>query len=192
MPLPRSICRTKYHYQSILPEKPHTIYEEPESDPDSRNFITLDRERSGRNFKEVLHWLKLATRQIQPFVELLSQTPAFDRSSIELPEELPKAWLHLLMSLVCIVEDTTLFIDQMNVCNVLLVEGMRKVIQRANQRGLSEHYVFTPFQLNSLLNFNLLQDITRVSPDINTTYWEYMQSLVSCLNRTLHEYLLNL
>lgn len=182
---------TKYHCQSILPEKPHTTYGEPDSDPDREMIKTTNRESSGRNFKEVLHWLKLATRQIQPFVELLSQTPTFDRSSIELPEELPTAWLHLLMSLVCFVEDTTLFVNQINVCNVLLVEGMRKVIQRANQRRLSEHYVFTPFQLNSLISFNLLQDITRISPDINTTYWEYMQSLVSCLNRTLHEYPLN-
>lgn len=139
-----------------------------------------------------MHWLNLATRRIQPFVELLSQAPAADRSNIELPEELPKAWLHLLMSLVCFVQDTTLFTNQMNVCIVLLAEGMRKVVQRANPKGLSEYYVFTPFQLTSLINFQLLQDITRVSPDINTTYWEYLQSLVSCLHRTLHEDLLNL
>ncbi len=96
------------------------------------------------------------------------------------------------MSLVCFVQDTTLFIDHMNVCIVLLAEGMRKVIRRANQKGLSEHHLPTPFQLTSLINFQLLQDTTRVSPDINTTYWEHLKSLASCLNCTLRKDPLNL
>lgn len=183
---------TKYDNQSILREKPHAIYGESDSDHDREIIISRAPKRSGTDASEVIRWLNLATRRILPFVELLSQAPAFNRSSIELPEELPKAWLHLIMSLAYFVQDTTLFANQMNMCIVLLVEGMRKVIQRANQKGLSEYYVFTPFQLSSLINFNILQDITRVSPDINTTYWEYLQSLVSCLNRSLHEDLLNL
>jgi len=183
---------TNYDHQSMLPEKPHPIYGKSDSDHDREIIISRAHKRSGRNVNEVIHWLNLATRRIQPFVELLSQAPASDRTTIESPEELPKAWLHLLMSLICFLQDTTLFTNQMNVCIVLLTEGMRKVIQRANQKGLSEHYVFTPFQLTSLINFQLLQDITRVSPDIETTYWEYLKSLVSCLNRTLHKDPLNL
>lgn len=145
----------------------------------SRDTISRDRAVDG-----VLQKLKLATRRVQPFAELFSQAQATDRSNIDLPEEFQKVWLHLLMSLICFQQDATRTTDHMDVCTGLLVDGMRKVVQRPNQKPLVEYAVVMPFQLASLLNFQLLQDITRASLDIDTTYWEYLKSLVSRLKES--------
>ena len=132
-----------------------------------------------RKVGELLQKLNLVIRRIQPFTELLSQTQAMDRFNIELPEDLPKAWLHLLISFACFEQDNARSMEQLDACTKLLTGGMQKVIQRPNQKSLLEYSIVTPVQLTSLINFNLLQDITRIHPDINTTYWEFMKSLVS-------------
>lgn len=82
---------TEHDHQSSLPEKPHAIYGKSDNDHDEEIIISRAHKRSGRNVNQVLHWSNLATRQIQPFIELLSQAPTSDRSNIELPKELPKA-----------------------------------------------------------------------------------------------------
>ena len=132
-----------------------------------------------RKVGELLQKLNLVIRRIQPFTELLSQTQAMDRFNIELPEDLPKAWLHLLISFACFEQDNARSMEQLDASTKLLTGGMQKVIQRPNQKSLLEYSIVTPVQLTSLINFNLLQDITRIHPDINTTYWEFMKSLVS-------------
>jgi hypothetical protein len=124
-------------------------------------------------------WLETITRRTERFRELCSQAPSADRLKLRLPEELPKAWLHLLMSLVVCTKDRMQFEDQMTTCYELLEEGMRKIVRSLTSKSLLEYAVFVPFEVASLINFQLLQDITRTSPDIIETYWQYLRRLVS-------------
>jgi hypothetical protein len=125
-------------------------------------------------------WLQTITRHTQRFRELCCNAPPADRLKLELPEELPKAWLHLVMSLVVCTKDLLLFENQMMICYELLEEGMRKVVQSFTNKSLLEYTVFMPFDLASLISCQLLQDLTRTYPDISETYRQYLRRLVSC------------
>jgi hypothetical protein len=124
-------------------------------------------------------WLETITRRTERFRELCSQAPPVDRLKLRLPEELPKAWLHILMSLVVCTKDRMQLDDQMTTCYELLEEGMRKVVRSLTSKSLLEYAVFMPFEVASLINLQILQDITRTAPDISETYWQYLKRLVS-------------
>ena len=57
--------------------------------------------------------------------------------------------------------------------------GARKVFQSLMQKSLLGYLVLRPFELASLMNFQLLGDITQLSLDTSDTYFEYLSSLVS-------------
>jgi hypothetical protein len=126
-----------------------------------------------------MQWLVSTIRITQPFAGIFSAATSTERTSIELPEEFPKAWLHLLMSLVFNAKDMPRFEEQSSICTQLLAGGTRKVIQSLMQKGLLNYLVLRPFELASLINFQLLGDITQQSLDTSDTYFEYLSSLVS-------------
>jgi hypothetical protein len=112
----------------------------------------------------------------------MSQVPASDRTGIQIPEELERAWLHLLLSFAFLVwEDMQVFDEQMVICNNLLELGMKKIIQNMSTVRLSNYAVFPPSEFASLLTFQLLQDVndSALDLDISEIYLEYLKSLVS-------------
>jgi hypothetical protein len=121
----------------------------------------------------------MINRRITPFRELLSQMPASERASIQIPEELERAWLHLILSFTFLGKDMQVFDDQMFICNNLLEVGMKKVIQGISEVRLSDYAVFPPSEFASLVAFQLLQDVNESTLDISETYLEYLKSLVS-------------
>lgn len=124
-------------------------------------------------------WLETITRRTERFRDLCSQAPSINRLKIKLPEELPKAWLHLVMSLVLCSIDLMQLEDHMTACYELLEEGMRKVVCSLTNKSLLKYAVFVPFEVVSLINFQLLQDLTQAVPDISETYWQYLRLLAS-------------
>lgn len=109
----------------------------------------------------------------------MSQAQAGDRLEIKIPDELLKAWLHIIMSLINYTR-ANLWEDQMNTCAALVEEGMKKVVQSLNRTSLLEKSVFMPSEVASLINFQLLQDLTgNQSSDICETYSVYLRGLVS-------------
>ena len=115
---------------------------------------------------------------IEPFKERFAEILPADQSSVEIPEEMLKAWLHLIMSLICITKDSILFETHITIACRLVDEGMKKVIQRLLQNSLLDKSVFMPFEVALLVNFQLLRDITGPHPDITDSYREYLNSLV--------------
>ncbi len=73
---------------------------------------------------------------------------------------------------------TQLYEEQSIICSQVLEEGMRKVVLGLEHKSLLEYAVFKPWEVASLINFELLGDIT---PQLDTsdTYFEYLTSLVS-------------
>ncbi len=133
------------------------------------------------DFRFFLRCLSYATPIPLLFRGFLSTTDSSERSGIEIPEEFPKAWLHLLMTFVICANEklTTLFEEQNRICNQLMDDGMRKVVVSLKQKSLLEYAIFRPGEMASLVNFVLLGDITPQSLDTSDTYFEYLSSLVS-------------
>jgi hypothetical protein len=56
---------------------------------------------------------------------------------------------------------------------------MRKVIRSLTNKNLLEYAVFKPFEVASLINLQVLQDVARTGLDISDTYSQYLRRLVS-------------
>lgn len=144
------------------------------------DFSMLQWQRSRDASLDSVHaWVGMIARQIQPFVDLLSTAKPSDLSNLELPAELPKAWLHLIMSLVVCTDDLASFEWQITTCSDLLDKGMRQVVRNVDRKSLLEGLVVAPTELALLISIQLLQDVTKVLPDISESYWEYLKGLVS-------------
>jgi len=128
--------------------------------------------------EDILEWLESTARRAQPFKELLSQASPADRSNIEIPDELLKAWLHLVMSLVHCTDQPTRWEEQMQKASDLIDAGMKKVVQGLSNYSLSENSVLMPLEIASLVNLRALQDMTGARPDIGETYSGYLKMLV--------------
>lgn len=130
------------------------------------------------DFKQIAEWMDVIGRRTELFKELLSQVPAAERCKINVSDKFPRAWLHLLMALAFTKDMAPSFNLHMNLCLDLIVEGMRETIQALSKYKLSDYTVFGPFDIASLLTFQLSQDLTGLCPDICETYVDYMRSLV--------------
>lgn len=75
-------------------------------------------------------------------------------------------------------KDMAVFDNQSGVVHDLLDKGMRKVVQETSKKSLLDSLVFTPFELATLINFQLLEGVTPYSQDIVEPYWQYLRSLV--------------
>lgn len=118
-------------------------------------------------------------RRTQPFRDLLSQAQAGNGLEINIPDELLKAWLHVIMSLIHFTR-SKLWEQQMNTCAGLIEEGMKKAVQSFNRQSLLEKSVLMPSEVVFLTSFQLLQDVTgNQSNDICETYSVYLRGLVS-------------
>jgi hypothetical protein len=137
---------------------------------------------AGRNLWETKDWLETMVRRTQSFKELFSQAQATDRVKIQIPDELPKAWLHIIMALVYNTIELNELNDHMNMSTKLINEGMKKVVHSISRKSLLDKTTLLPFEITSLLNFRLLQDITGVHPDITETYSEYLKELVRAVS----------
>ncbi|KFY18785.1 hypothetical protein V493_08347, partial [Pseudogymnoascus sp. VKM F-4281 (FW-2241)] len=142
------------------------------------------KERRKRNFgchneevPYIAEFLGQIARQIQPFKEFYAEALPADRLNIRLPEEFPKAWLYLLISVASTTKDMAVFDNQSPVVHDLLDKGMRKVVQETSKKSLLDSLVFTPFELATLINFQLLEGATPYSQDIVEPYWQYLRSL---------------
>lgn len=145
-----------------------------------------------RDAVEVLDWLKVIARTTVPFRDLFSQVQDH-ANRIQIPEELSKAYPHLLMSLAFITNDMQHFDEQMTLCNELVEFGTRKLVQNMSLNRLSDCATFVPLELASAITFQLVQDVTGPAIDICETYWEYIKVLVSLnLNNPARNSLLTL
>jgi len=132
-----------------------------------------------RDLWGVIDWLEMIVRHSRPFKDLLSHARAVDSSKIEIPDELLKAWLHLIMSLINMTRGSSLWEHQMEICSSLMDKGMKMVVQGLGQNSLLAKSVLMPFEVASLVNFQLLQGVRESLPDISETYFEYLKKLVS-------------
>ncbi|KAF7959341.1 hypothetical protein EAE96_000961 [Botrytis aclada] len=132
-----------------------------------------------RDVKQIIDWMALIGKRIEVFKELLSEVPIVDRCEIGISEKLPRAWLHVLMALAFTKDMASAWYTHMNLCLDIMNEGMKETLQALSKYQLSDYVVFAPFDLVSLITFQLSQDLTGSCPNICTTYVDYMLSLES-------------
>ncbi|KAB8298999.1 hypothetical protein EYC80_001134 [Monilinia laxa] len=116
-------------------------------------------------------------RQTEELKELVSGVPIVERCKIKFSDKLPRAWLHLLMALAFSKDIALPWSPHMRVCLKLMKDGVKETIQQLSNYQLSDYVVFTPFDVASLMTFQLSQDLTGSCPDICETYVDYMGSL---------------
>lgn len=126
-------------------------------------------------------WFDELGRLTQHFKDICSHADQEERPSMELSDNFPKAWLYILMSMVtsCINKQPRVFEHQSRTARELLLVGLRNTVQDLTRTSLSEYAVLKPWELTSLVNYQLLGDITASSLDTSDTYFEYLSSLVS-------------
>ncbi|ESZ93269.1 hypothetical protein SBOR_6369 [Sclerotinia borealis F-4128] len=130
-----------------------------------------------RDVRQIVEWLETIGKRTELFKELLSDVPIVERGDINISDKLPRAWLHLLMALACVKDMSPLLNTHMNLCLELTNEGMSETIKTLSKYRLSDYVVFAPFDVASLITFQLSQDLTGPCPDICETYMVYMRSL---------------
>ncbi|KAH6668177.1 hypothetical protein B0J14DRAFT_600005 [Halenospora varia] len=128
-------------------------------------------------------WFDELGRLTQHFKDICSHADQEERPSMELSDNFPKAWLYILMSMVtsCINKQPRVFEHQSRTARELLLVGLRNTVQDLTRTSLSEYAVLKPWELTSLVNYQLLGDITASSLDTSDTYFEYLSSLESAI-----------
>lgn len=120
-------------------------------------------------------------RQIQPLKDMLSQASLADRMKINIPGELVKAWLHVVMILVFAAQESDAWRGHYRKARRLLEEGSRMLLQGFVKRSLLEDSVVMPQDIASLVSLKLLHGVSNGSAkrEIAQTYLEYLSKLVS-------------
>ncbi|RAL66763.1 hypothetical protein DID88_007546 [Monilinia fructigena] len=130
-----------------------------------------------RDVRYISDWMEFIGRQTEEFKELVSGVAMVERCKIEVSDKLPRAWLHLLMALAFTKDMAPPWSTHMRVCLELMNDGMKETIQKLSNYQLLDYVAFTPFDVASLMTFQLPQDLTGSCPDICETYVDYMGSL---------------
>ena len=127
--------------------------------------------------------LKRITDIIEPFLNYIQLISVTNLTGKECPEEFPRAWAHLLMFLILSsTNDTEGFSRQSNLCLKMLETGMQSIARDLSSKKLEDSRVFGPSEMVNLMHLQLLKDYIPNSADINETYRQYLNKLVSSDN----------
>lgn len=114
-------------------------------------------------------------------MQFVSLMPDNERIQISIPEELPKAWLYLIMTLLSKSPQTN---ERLGYKFEDLIDiGLKRIVQQIGKQSLSQYSVLPPSQLLSVVNRQLLNDLPGHFPAIDDVYNTYMHRLVSTPNQ---------
>lgn len=118
------------------------------------------------------------SRRLDSVRDLLSLASYDELSSIDLPQELVTAWMHLIVCLASATADYDLFYGNAIKFEKLADTGIRLVLRRLTSRSLLDYAILMPLDIASLVGMNLLHDLTGPYKNISATYDEYLSTLV--------------
>ncbi|KAI1142915.1 hypothetical protein F5Y05DRAFT_408368 [Hypoxylon sp. FL0543] len=117
------------------------------------------------------------TRVIQSFQDILSHAPASLRTKVEVPDDLVRAWLHLVVALVQASLNEEAWNENIAVAEALMRRGMDEIMDELPTDDLLSRSVVQPMDLVALVSLKLLQDSTGTYSSINGTYSDYLKGL---------------
>ncbi|KAI8965869.1 hypothetical protein F5Y11DRAFT_258925 [Daldinia sp. FL1419] len=121
--------------------------------------------------------LRGLTRLIQSFQDILSPAPTTIRAEVEIPDDLIRAWLHLVMALIQASQNDEAWNENIIVAEALIRRGMNDIMDELPTEDLLSSSVLQPMELVTLISLKLLQDSTGTWSSINDTYSEYLKGL---------------
>lgn len=134
---------------------------------------------SQANAQSIRRHLRRLTQPIQSFENLFTHAKAQDRPTIKVPDDLIKAWLHLLMGLIYSTAEIDVWSMHIHNAENLIKTGMRQVVESLPRHALLDSAAVLPMDIVSMACLNLFKDMTGKFSNISETYSEYLKALVS-------------
>ncbi|KAI1376242.1 hypothetical protein F4677DRAFT_85578 [Hypoxylon crocopeplum] len=153
---------------------------EMDASDDTRSQRAIpSRRRAGatHNLYPLRSTLRNLTRVMQSFQAIVSHAPAPIRLTLEVPDSLACAWLHLVMALIQASLNEEAWSENMNVAEALIRRGMNDIVDELSTESLLSSSVIQPMELITLVSLKLLQDSTGAYSSINDTYSDYLKGL---------------
>ncbi|KAI1408911.1 hypothetical protein F5Y13DRAFT_204091 [Hypoxylon sp. FL1857] len=150
------------------------------ADDDSRSREAAPSRRSAgaeHNVYPLRTTLRGFTRVIQLFQDILAHAPASLRTKIEVPDDLVRAWLHLVIALIQASLNEEAWNENIIVAEALMRRGMDEIMDELPTEDLLSRSVVQPMELVALVSLKLLQDSTGTYSSINNTYSDYLKGL---------------
>jgi len=123
--------------------------------------------------------LRQLTVPVQAFVALIENADEEERGNLQLPPEMVRAWLHLVMGLIYSIRDEQECWEQFVVLDSLIRRSIRTTVNSLSQQPLLDKSAVLPLEVVSLMSLNLLHDVTGKYWNISDTYSEFLKALVS-------------
>nr|XP_036585489.1 mg2+ transporter [Colletotrichum truncatum]KAF6795540.1 mg2+ transporter [Colletotrichum truncatum] len=108
---------------------------------------------------------------------ILSYAEPTDRLEIDVPVDLIRAWLHLVISLVYASHDTHMWEDHLDVADSLVKSGIKHIMENLSNLKLLERSSVLPLEIVSLISYDLLSNTSGRFAGISDTYSEYLKAL---------------
>ncbi|KAI2464473.1 hypothetical protein F4781DRAFT_70403 [Annulohypoxylon bovei var. microspora] len=152
--------------------------------PDVNEDARAQRTRPSRRTTSAQHYvyplrstLRGFTRVIQSFRGILSHAPAPVRTKVEMPNDLVRAWLHLVIALIQASQNEEAWNENIIVAEALIQRGMNDIMDQLPTPDLLSNSVIQPMELVALMSLKLLRDSTGTYSRIDDTYSDYLKGL---------------
>ncbi|KAL3306236.1 mg2+ transporter [Colletotrichum asianum] len=114
---------------------------------------------------------------VMAFKSILSHAEPTDRLEIDVPIDLIRAWLHLVMGLIYASLETHMWEDHLDVADSLVKSGMKHIMERLSNLRLLDRSSVLPLEVVSLIGYGLLSNTSEKYAGISDTYSEYLRAL---------------
>ncbi|OHE98990.1 hypothetical protein CORC01_05680 [Colletotrichum orchidophilum] len=151
--------------------------ETTESEPHPNSLDKTRREAVYANAPTVRKALRQLALPVIAFKGILSHAEPTDRLDIDVPLELIRAWLHLVMGLIYASHETHMWEDHLDVADALVKSGMKHIMERLSNLNLLDRSCVLPLEVVSLISYGLLSNTSGKYAGITDTYSEYLRAL---------------
>ncbi|KAK1970693.1 hypothetical protein LY78DRAFT_569497 [Colletotrichum sublineola] len=141
------------------------------------NFDGTKRDAVYTNAPTVRKLLRQLALPVIAFKNILSHAEPTDRLEIDVPLDLIRAWLHLVMGLIYASHETNMWEDHLDVADSLVKSGMKHIMERLSNSNLLERSSVLPLEVVSLISYRLLENNSGKYAGITDTYSEYLRAL---------------
>ncbi|KAF9879715.1 hypothetical protein CkaCkLH20_02526 [Colletotrichum karsti] len=154
----------------------------PLSDVADNNPVQHELDKTRRdvvfaNASTIRKALRQMALPVMAFKSILSHAEPSDRLEIDVPLDLIRAWLHLVMGLIYASHETHLWKDHLDVADTLVKSGMKHIMERLSNLNLLERSSVLPLEVVSLIGYGLLSNTSGKYAGISDTYSEYLRAL---------------
>ncbi|KAI0172238.1 hypothetical protein GGR52DRAFT_460033 [Hypoxylon sp. FL1284] len=155
----------------------------PEEDSEEQSLDWTRKQRAANSTLSLARkTLRSIIRQILLFQQVMSHAPRTKDTGIEMPTQLPQAYIYFVLAFVQASADIRLYQSHIETFSRLLQEGMRTMLRSFSLSSLITYSSVPPNEVISLISLKLLNDLTGIYPNISSVYSQWIQTLVSSCN----------